>query len=704
MDNIPANAPAPSHWTSRLAVKLHRYKNLLQRRWWILFLTLCIALAYQSFVLFKKPEMFTSFGKMMVSGKVDTKEQASYSEDLQNFYGTQIEIMQSEDVMGRARRRLALESPNLQGDAYIIASQTPRTSIFTLQGTGTNPDYTQRFVDAVMSEFVSYKRDKRQETTDSTMVQISEELTRLRRELDDREKELNAFIEANNMAFWEEQSNTSAKFLSDLKTQQADLTKELRLLENLTEDQLLSRPAAEVPRAIPVAEGSAPQPGTPSAVPDTSMVGAGDLQTQFLLKRQELVQRQSEVEELGKVLKPRHPKLVRMKEEVTSLERLLGVIRDQSREGTQARIASIKAELSSVAESIASWEEKTLEASKKGAEYKRLQGSVARTKELYDGLLSSIQNLDISKNIGQETIQVMQAASPAHKVPPKVLLNLALGLLMGFGVGAGLLVLLDRADDRLTSFTEINEQFSLPVLGQIPNVTPRGQKVPTRTPPLRADDDRYMFAEAFRNLRSSLVFMPGQQQLQTLLVTSSIPGEGKSTITANLAVTMAFAGARVLLVDADLKRGDMAKMFSVDGRFGFSSVLRGDASWQTISQPTAYENLTLLPRGPIMSQPAELLLQPTLEAFMQEVRAAYDLIIFNSAPILATDDTTTLAPNIDGCLMVVRAFVTSARLAENSLNALHQRQAKILGLILNSVNTEMSDYYHYRYSQYYSKA
>lgn len=645
----------------------------------------------------------------MVSGKVNTQEETTYSEDLVNFYGTQIKIMQGDAVQGRARKRLNLEAPELKGEAWVTANQTPRTSIFTLEGTGTNPEYTRRFVDAVMQEFIAYKRDLREETTDSAMVNISEELSRLRRDLEAHDNQLSSFVEANNMAFWEEQKNTAARFSSQLKVQEADLMKELRLLENLSEDQLLTRPlvapAAPLdPRASTATTAEAVVPGVPMGTsPESSMVG-GDLQGQYLMKRQELAQKQAEVEELSQVLKDSHPKLVRMKADVSNIERLLGVIRDQSKESTQARAAAIRAELASVAESIVSWDQKSLEASRKGEEYERLKATAARTKELYEKMLGTIQTLDVSKNIGQENMQVMQPASPAREVPPKVLLNLVLGLIMGFAVGAGLLVVLDRADDRLTSFTEINEHFALPVLGQIPNVTPRSKKVPTFTQLLRPDDDRYMFAEAFRNLRSSLVFMPGQQELRSLLITSSIPGEGKSTISANLSVTMAFAGARVLLVDADLKRGDMAKMFSVDGRFGFSSVLRGDASWQTIVQPTAYENLTLLPRGPVMSQPAELLLQPILDSFLQETKAAYDLVIFNSAPILATDDTTTLAPNVDGCLMVLRAFVTSARLAENSLNALHQRQAKVLGLILNSVNTEMSDYYHYRYSQYYSKA
>ncbi len=714
MDYPAETNPATTSWTAKWSVRLHRWKALLRKRWWILLLTVAISIAYQAWTVSRKPVVYQSTGKMMVSGRLDNIQgTASYSEDLMNFYGTQIELMTSSEVVSRARRRLQIEFPDLQGSATLTASQVPRTATFNLVGTGSNPDYTQKFVNAVMDEFIAYKRDMRQEQTDTTMVQISEELARLRKELDAREAALNDFIEKNNMAFWEEQSNTAARFLSELKTQQADLLKEQRLLENLSADQLIagggtsSLTAGSSQQAGPNAQTSDGSAGTASQSYFQRDAGASaissPLQSQYLQKRQELFQLQASIDAFSRDLKPRHPKMIALKEEAASLERLLGLIRDQIDDSAAARIATIKAELESIETSIASWEEKVLEASKKGAEYKRLEESLNRTRALYEELLTSIQNLDISKNINQETIQVMQRASAPIEMPPNVLKHLLLGLLTGFGAGFGLLLLLDRADDRITSYTEVNEHFTLPILGQIPDVSSEGALRDGDVPLLKADDQRYMYAEAFRNLRSSLIFMPDQSELKTLLITSSIPGEGKSTIAANLAITMAFAGTRTLLVDADLKRGDLAKMFDLDGRFGFSTVLRDDASWQSIALKTHYDNLTLLPRGPVASNPAELLLQSSLDAFMMEVREAYDLVIFNSAPILATDDTTTLAPSVDAALMVIRAFVTSVRLAENSLNALYQRQAKIIGLILNSVSTEVSDYYHYRYSQYYSK-
>jgi capsular exopolysaccharide synthesis family protein len=244
------------------------------------------------------------------------------------------------------------------------------------------------------------------------------------------------------------------------------------------------------------------------------------------------------------------------------------------------------------------------------------------------------------------------------------------------------------------------EHFTESIMGQIPNV--ENSRRAEGLPLLSDEDQRYTFAEAFRSLRSSLIFMPSQTELKTLLVTSSIPGEGKSTIASNLGITMALAGTRVLLVDADLRRGDLAALFNVDGRFGLSSILRDRMPWQSVLKATAYPTLGLIPRGPVTNQSSEMLLVPQFDELLREWREAYDLVLFNTSPILATDDTASIAPNFDGALMVVRAQFTSARLVHNALNAMYQRQVNILGLVLNSVNTEMPDYYYYRYPKYYA--
>jgi capsular exopolysaccharide synthesis family protein len=328
-----------------------------------------------------------------------------------------------------------------------------------------------------------------------------------------------------------------------------------------------------------------------------------------------------------------------------------------------------------------------------------LQSAVASTQSQIDKLLGNARDIG-PKGSNPDPLVVMHKATPPKAVPPGTVKHLLIGLIGGLVVGMIVLIVLDRADDRLASSTEMLDHFSEPILGQIPNVL--DSRKSDGLPLLNAEDERYTYAEAFRILRSSLIFMPNQAELKMLLVTSAIPDEGKSTIASNLAITMAASGARVLLVDADLRRGDLAKLFGAAGGLGLSSILRGEVDWKDVVETTRYPSLSLIPCGPVTNQSGELLLKPEIMTLLEEFRESYDLTIFNTAPILAADDTPTLAPNFDGVLMVVRAQFTSARLTKNALNTLYQRQVNVLGLILNCIDTEMPDYYYYRYPKYYA--
>ncbi|MEA3188604.1 MAG: polysaccharide biosynthesis transport protein, partial [Chthoniobacter sp.] len=511
------------------------------------------------------------------------------------------------------------------------------------------------------------------------MGQFSSELGRLGKERDQRDAELQAFIKQNNMAFWEEQGKTSSKYLSDLKTKQANLVTEMQRLQNLSSDQLLSRP-------------------TDASGTDGSV--GSEFNQQFSQKSQELIQKRAELAERSKIWRPEHPKLKEIQEDIASLERLLSTIKDQTKDNAQMRVAAIKAEMESLDSSIKDWEQKVMEASTKDSEYQRLKEALARTNDVYEKLVGSIRELDVSKNVDQATVQIMQRAGTPEQVNPGFVKHLLIALFFGLLAGGIVLMIMDRADDRFVSSTEVLEQFNEPILGQIPNVD--DSRTMAGLPLLQEEDDRYVFAEAFRSLRSSLLFLPDQRQLKSVIVTSSIPGEGKSTIASNLAVTMALAGTRVLLVDADLRRGDVASLFDIDGRFGLSNILRDEMPWKNVVRTTPYTGLSVISRGPVTNQSSELLLDSKLISLLADWKSAFDLVIFNTSPILATDDTASIAPNFDGTLMVIRAKFTGARLVRNSMNMLYQRQVPVLGLVLNCIDTEMPDYYYYRYPKYYA--
>ena len=292
----------------------------------------------------------------------------------------------------------------------------------------------------------------------------------------------------------------------------------------------------------------------------------------------------------------------------------------------------------------------------------------------------------------------MEPASAPISVRPGLFKSLLIGLGAGALAGIAVLLLLDRIDDRMASFSEFQHQFSENVLGQIPKEKTKG-----KVTLLQPDDARHIFAESYRNVRSSIFFMPYEgPRPKTFLITSAVPNEGKSTISSNLAITMALSGAKTLLIDGDLRRGAIREAFGLSTRVGFSEVLKQEVNWREVVVPTSYPNLFILPRGKTLSQPSEHLLRDSTDILLKELYHQYDYIMIDSSPVLAADDTTSLAPKIDATLFVVRLSHTSARLTRKSLELLYNRQVNVPGVILNFVDTSLPEYYYYQYSEYYN--
>lgn len=273
--------------------------------------------------------------------------------------------------------------------------------------------------------------------------------------------------------------------------------------------------------------------------------------------------------------------------------------------------------------------------------------------------------------------------------------------LAGLAAGLLLLLLLDRFDDRANSFTDLQEMFDEPVLSQIPREKQADRNGRMRL--LEPNDKRHAFREAFRNLRSSLLYMSSEDHHpKVLLITSAIPNEGKSVTAANLAITLAQAGGRALLVDADLRKGVQHERFGFESTPGLCEVLNGQIEWKAALRPTAEPNLFLLARGRTSTNPSELFLGPTTRNLLQEAAAQFDWVILDSAPVMAADDVATLAPRAEGVIFVFRANHTSARVARAALDLLYQRNVKIFGLAFNAIRPDSSDYYYYKYKSYYA--
>jgi capsular exopolysaccharide synthesis family protein len=312
-----------------------------------------------------------------------------------------------------------------------------------------------------------------------------------------------------------------------------------------------------------------------------------------------------------------------------------------------------------------------------------------------------MQTLDVNKEISPESVIIMEKASPAVQDRPPLSKKLLLGGLVGAAFAVLLLLFLDRLDDRMNSFTELQDLFDETVLGQIPREKAKSVGGPLGL--MKPEDTRHAFVEAYRNLRSSLLFMNETgQRPRTLLITSSVPSEGKSLTSSNLAIAIANTGSKVLLVDADLRKGVLHTRFGVSPEPGLSEALIQGLNWVEAVRPTKIPNLSILPRGAYTQNSSELFITEVARKFLTETSGGYDYVIMDTAPVMAADDVSSLAPHLDGVLFVLRAEYTSARVARAALELLYQRNVRVLGLVFNAVRPSSGDYYYYhKYKDYY---
>ena len=671
-----------------LQLTFQRYKYMLQNWWWIPLLTTAVGLGLQAWMVLSAPPKYQSSGRMMVSGKIALPEGAVYNEEAANFFGTQLELLQSSEVSRRADARVMALNPNLEKvPVGLYASIIPKTSIFQVTAQGLQPQQTKAYLDAVLDEYIAYRRSMRSDKSEVTLSAITDQVVDLEKDLRKAEEDLFNWQKENNVVFLKEEGNSAGAYLAQLNRQLANLRTEYQLLETLSLEQNLDRRT----QLDSMAE-------TQKDTMGSLMRGFGPA-SDYLKARQELQLLRAQLVELGVHLKPRHPKIGELNQRIALQERLMEIYQGQTSEQFASQVDSLRVQIKNNEAGIKEWEVKALDLSRRLGEFERLKSKVERLKGLYDRLLGSVQNVDVNRNIDQDVVTVMEYGTQPSVVRPDLGRALLMGGLGGFAVGLGILLLIGKLDDRYISVSELEAHSELDVLGLIPRLKSVEMQV------LEDSDKRHILVESFRNIRSSILFMPaGEYNPKSFLITSAIPGEGKSTLAMDLAVTMALAGSKTILVDGDLRRGRLNRHFSAKSEPGLAECLKGLATLDESVLKTHVPNLHFLARGKVLAAGSEPVPGVQFSKLINQLHDQFDYIILDSCPVLAADDSSAMAPVVDAVLFVVRSRFTSARLFIRSLKLLAVRGVSVRGLIYNCAEMGSSDYPYYQYKEYHRTA
>lgn len=691
------------------SAKFQRYKILLRRRWWFLLLTASIGVCVQALTITGKPQIFRSLAKLVAGGRMVANGDLQWQEQLQDFYGTIIETIESAEMIRKARERVHALHPDLKdSDVEIRVAQTKGSAIFNILATGSEPKYTQIFLNSLLDEFIAFRQSIREQAQGKVLSTFLQEVVNKQKVMEEKSDLLQRFCSANNILTITNGQNEAAYFLTQLKGQRETQRTALSEIDMAVQDvkaAMQNRERLATATATNAAGGGAASnkggaengQGTGDST-GSSNKGLTLAEQDFLRTKGQITLLTTKKETLLETFKESHPQVTEMTQEIRGQEALLKRFEAQIQQEMLSQREAINRMVLVLDKQVSEREKEALELGAKLAEHKKLEGDAMVAKEAYQKMFERAENFQNMFNTQSDYVAVQERATTASEHTEDWKMPIIIGLIVGLGAGVIILLLFDRLDDRMNSFSEFQTLFpGEAVLGQIPEQRQRGDVAL-----LRPNDDRHLYAEAFRTIRSSILFKNWNGKApKTILCTSAVPNEGKTTVTSNLAVTMALAGARVLLADCDLRRGGVSELFKLPATPGLSEALRGKLHWRDAVQETSIRNLDLLARGDVFDQTSEMLLSKTAEEMLKEMGDEYDYVIFDSAPVLVADDTASFAPKLDCVLFIVRMSSTMARLTGKALDLLYERQVNVGGVILNRSSSNLKEYTYYNYASYY---
>ncbi len=561
------------------------------------------------------------------------------------------------------------------------------------------PERAAILANAIADAYVEKTIEDRLGTTVTALEWLSSQLDSLRRQLETSELALHEFKRDNNVlsVSLEDRQNIVASDIQHFNTAMTEArTRRIALSARL--NQLRAANAAD-----------------PLAVRAASI----DEKPRVVELRQRLETKLQERDAAALRYGPAHPSMRSLQTEIDTIQTHLraeidGIIR--TAELDVREIQSIENGLRAALEEA---HDAGHELNLREIEYSRLNRERENNSKLYDLLLERTAETDLTRMMRFTHVRIVdRALRPFRAVRPRIVFNLVLGALLGLALGLGLAFLLSRLDRRLRTAEEL-EDLGVQILGVVPATTPEATPARTgrrrRAVPAREGRDLLVhtralssFSEAIRGVRTNLTFMLADTPLRAVVVTSAGPGEGKTTIATNLATAIAQSGKRVLLIDTDLRRPRLHRVFGISSERGATTALVGEGDLRDLVHETEVDNLFVLGCGPTPPNPAELLHTERFRGLLARARESYDFVIFDSPPLGAVADAAVLAAQMDGVVLVAQADRTTRDAAAAAIRQLRDVGARYVGAVLNGLDSTSKRYgrgsYYYDRAGYYADA
>jgi len=705
----------------KLDTHLLDYWHVIVKRRWVVLMSLVVVIANVVLYTFLADPIYTASARIQIERNAPNilpfQDVMSMTQDYNiDFYATQMGLIQSRHVAREVIESLKLyrhdefkmeategtdpAEPGPASEANLIdrflarLSVEPfgKSSLFDVSFSARDSALAARVANRVAETYIAYNSEARYNTSERATESLALQTASLHEELELQERELQEYAREHGIIPFSENQDLPLKNLGDLRSalirSRADrIEKEARYVS------LRDSNAGSLPEIL-----------------------KNDLIQGLTQELAELERREAQ---LSVKVKPDWPEMVRLRREIETARNHL----ETERHGVywlvlgsaESDYLAAKNEEQALNQALEQEKEIYHELSLKEIQYDNLEAEIADKRETLGALIRRQSETGTSGDMQDPAagnIRIVDRAEvPAKPSSPKRRLNTIMGLLAGMVIGVSLAFFLEYLDLSIKTPEEVYRATGLGTIGTIPAMRPAAGKPAQRRKEdsdgggrmelISHEDNWSVPSEAFRKMRTAFLVSQPSGPPQTVLVTSSQPGEGKTSISLNLAITLAQLGRRVLLVDSDLRKPRQHKFLGVPNQTGFSTYLSSAEIPALQPVPTGIEGLDLIPSGPTPPNPSDLLDSNRLVQILGQLQAqGYDHILLDSPPVLAVADPAILASRVEGVVMVVHAGTTKKEALQHAIDRLRQVKAKILGVALNHTEQGSGSYYGYSYESY----